>query len=83
MYEAQKNGEDEKSVMKKLDGKNADEVIKIAEKIDMPFTIGSNKAEEKNYSIKTLSEEEIKSLKLKDKAEPENKFEESLVPRAQ
>ena len=81
MYEAQKSGETEKDIIKKLDGKNADEVIKMAEKIDMPFAIG-NKAKPEDYSIKTLTKEELKSLRLNEEEEPEKKFEHSLVPGA-
>lgn len=77
MYEAQKKGEDENSVMKQLDGKTADEVINLAKKIDLPFSI-SNKTNPQDYQVRQLSDEEVKKLNLEE--EPEDKYTPSLVP---
>jgi len=80
MFEAKKNKEDESVLRKRLDGKTGEEVIELARKIDLPFSI--NQSSQKEYQIAPLSEQEKKQLNIpKQKPEPQKSYEESLVPK--
>ena len=84
MFDAKQNKEDESVLRKKLDGKNGEEVIAMASKIDLPFDPAPKSGTQKEYSIAPLTEAEREKMNLPKRPEEkkEKSYEESLVPTA-
>ncbi len=86
MYEMEQKKIPEAEFLKRVNGKDADEIIEIGKKIDLPF-FSSNNRDNLDYSIEEVSPEKLKELGIKkDKKQktPNNiealDFNTSLVP---
>lgn len=95
MYQAQQDKLEPSVLRKKLDGKTADEVIWLAEHINMPFSIvNSSSGKNKEVQITPLTEGQLKDYKHiqtaedkaaaaeKAKSPPAPKLDDNLSPNA-
>ena len=79
MYDAQKAKQSEDTIMKKLDGKTASEVVALATGISTPFD-NPMATTPKDYSMRKMTEDEIKKIRRKKDADDTHDYDANLSP---
>lgn len=79
MYDNRKAEKSEEETMKRLDGKNAEEVIELATGISTPFD-NPSASTPKDYSLREMTKEEVGRLKMPDGGKALPDYESNLSP---